>query len=113
MGAGARETVEETLELVQEAVELTTPVAVARPPPRRSLRLGTHDFQDQAKSLSRRADAIKSVAQRTMGISSDVREGTTAQKIEDFYGVRQLPEGAAFCGAFSQCTECRHCRRFQ
>jgi len=35
-----------------------------------------------------------------MGIALDTREITTAQKLEEFYGVRQLPEGLLFVAHF-------------
>jgi 1,4-alpha-glucan branching enzyme len=63
-------------------------------------RIATQEINQAAESLARRAEGVKTAAQRTMGMSAQPRQGTTAQKLEDFYGVRQLPEGLLFVAHF-------------
>jgi chromosome partitioning protein len=97
--ARAQETVEETLETIQEGIELSEPVSSDHPI-RRSHRMIAQDIQAQAESLSRRAEQVKTAAQRGMGIAMAPRELSTVQKLEEFYGVRQLPEGLLFVAHF-------------
>ncbi len=99
--ARAQETVEETLETIQEGIELSDPISLSSEHPlRRSHRVMAQDRQASADSLARRADEVKVVAQRGMGIALAPRESTTAQKLEEFYGVRQLPDGLLFVAHF-------------
>ena len=46
------------------------------------------------------ADEMKAVVQRTPGFALQTRNTTTAQKLEEFYGVRQVPEGLLFVAHF-------------
>jgi chromosome partitioning protein len=111
----AQSTVEETLETIQDGVELseelprigTTPFAspvamppVQQPPLRRSQRAITQELTAQAESLVRKADEIKAAAQKNMGMALASRTTTTTQKLEEFYGVRQVPEGLLFVAHF-------------
>jgi 1,4-alpha-glucan branching enzyme len=59
-------------------------------------------LQSQADSLSRRASEVKTAAQRGLGVGGGEGHAsqTTAQKIQEFYGVRQLPEGLLFVAHF-------------
>ncbi len=100
--ARAQTTVEETLETIQNGIELSDPIAFSTDHPmRRSHRVMAQDRQAQVELLSRRADEVKDVAQRGMGIATATRETTTtAQKLEEFYGVRQLPDGLLFVAHF-------------
>ncbi|MCL2646626.1 MAG: AAA family ATPase [Phycisphaerales bacterium] len=103
----AKGTVEEMVELVREASEAgeaakpaestdnTTEHDIGETPGRRSSR-----WTSQAESLARRANEVKTAAQRTMGVNTQARQGTAQQKIEEFYGVRQLPEGLLFVAHF-------------
>jgi chromosome partitioning protein len=102
----AQETVEETLETlesVEPGVELSEPIyfqpSVPAAPSRRSNRLVASDMKSQAETLSRRANEVKTVAQG-MGISTAGRTASTQQKLQEFYGVRQLPEGLLFVAHF-------------
>jgi chromosome partitioning protein len=77
------------------------PSAPMTPPgPRRSQRAISQELQAQADSLIRKADEVKAVAQKNLGMAFSARTGTTAQKIEEFYGVRQVPEGLLFVAHF-------------
>lgn len=126
--AGAQGSVEETLETVESLAEEgeegsvdEAGITLSSPPPapmvpalRRSHRLvaqsngtgtvaagvGGGGAGAAAQHLSRRADEIKAVAQRTPGFAIATRSSTTAQKIEEFYGVRQVPEGLLFVAHF-------------
>jgi 1,4-alpha-glucan branching enzyme len=63
-------------------------------------------MQAQSESLNRRVGEVKTAAQG-MGISTAARTGggaSTQQKIEEFYGVRQLPEGLLFVAHFPNAT---------
>jgi chromosome partitioning protein len=97
----AREAVEETLETIESGVELSEPInfQLHQSPQRRSHRVTTQELQIQADTLTRRATEVKSVAQG-MGISTTARPVSTQQKIQEFYGVRQLPEGLLFVAHF-------------
>ena len=97
--ARARETVEETLETIQEGIELSEPIP-SEHPVRRSHRMIAQDIQAQADTLVRRAEHVKTTASRGMGIAVAPREISTAQKLEEFYGVRQLPDGLLFVAHF-------------
>jgi chromosome partitioning protein len=98
--ARAHETIEETLETIQEGIELSEPIPSDHPI-RRSHRMIAQDIQAQADTLARRADQVKTVAaSRGMGIAIAPREISTAQKLEEFYGVRQLPDGLLFVAHF-------------
>ena len=102
----AHKTVEETLEIVQDVAppeveeapsfELDMPV----PGQRRSNRMVAQELQAQAETLTRRADEVKAAAEKTLGLAITSRVATTAQKIEEFYGVRQVPEGLLFVAHF-------------
>ena len=72
----------------------------AVPAVRRSHRLLTQDLKLQAESLTRKADEIEAAAQKGMGIALASRTQTISQKIEEFYGVRQVPEGLLFVAHF-------------
>jgi hypothetical protein len=104
--ARAQGTVEETLETMEEGIELSEPLAGiagsegGAPAPRRSQRVLTQQLQAQADSLARRAEEIKLAARRNMGIALATRTVTTVQKIEEFYGVRQVAEGLLFVAHF-------------
>ena len=119
--ARAQNTVEETLESFPESVDVSdmpplvlesspqfpfapvpspAPAPVQPPAMRRSQRMQTQDMTAQADSLGRRAADVKSAAFQGMGISLAPRPASTAQKIEEFYGVRQLPEGLLFVAHF-------------
>jgi chromosome partitioning protein len=97
----AREAVEETLESIESGVELGAPIPFSPsvPAQRRSNRAVAQDLKTQADTLSRRANEVKSVAQG-MGISTTARPASTQQKLQEFYGVRQLPEGLLFVAHF-------------
>jgi chromosome partitioning protein len=102
----AQETVDETLQAIREveapAVEETPAPAPAQPLPaqRRSNRVVTQELQAQAEHLTRRADEVKAAAQKNLGLAITSRVTTTARKIEEFYGVRQVPEGLLFVAHF-------------
>jgi chromosome partitioning protein len=97
----AQDTVEETLETIREGIELSDPVAFqTEQPVRRSHRVMAQEMKTQAESLGRKAEEVRVAAQKGMGIALDTREITTAQKLEEFYGVRQLPEGLLFVAHF-------------
>jgi chromosome partitioning protein len=97
----ANETVEETLETIESGVELSEPINFQPQvhPHRRNNRAVGNDMRTQADTLSRRANEVKSVAQG-MGISTAARPASTQQKLQEFYGVRQLPEGLLFVAHF-------------
>jgi chromosome partitioning protein len=96
--ARARDTVEETLETIQEGIELSEPIP-SEHPVRRSHRMIAQDIQAQADTLARRVEQVKTVS-RGMGIAVAPRELSIAQKLEEFYGVRQLPDGLLFVAHF-------------
>ncbi len=104
----AQSTIDETLSVIEEGVdegiELGEPstIGAMEPAPgiRRSHRALTQDLRTQAESLTRRADEIKIATQKGMGMALSSRIHTTAQKIEEFYGVRQVPEGLLFVAHF-------------
>lgn len=105
----AQSTVEETIETMEDGIEFTSPVEEAStlniannavPTMRRSNRMVSQEIKTQAETLTRRADEVKASAQKTLGVSTAARTVTTAQKIEDFYGVRQVPEGLLFVAHF-------------
>jgi chromosome partitioning protein len=105
--ARAQQTVEETLEVVRDvksapAVEDAPSFNPDMPAPaqRRSHRVVTQELQSQAESLTRRADEVKAAAQKNLGLAITSRVATTTQKIEEFYGVRQVPEGLLFVAHF-------------
>jgi 1,4-alpha-glucan branching enzyme len=60
----------------------------------------TQELQIQAETLTRRADEVKAAAEKNLGMAITSRMATTAQKIEEFYGVRQVPEGLLFVAHF-------------
>jgi hypothetical protein len=98
--ARAQEAVEETLETIQDGIELSEPVETP-PGMRRSSRVAAQDLKAQADLLTRRADEVLMAARQGMGIAISSRPAvTTAQKIEEFYGVRQVPEGLLFVAHF-------------
>jgi len=95
--------VEELVEMVQEvseagagggAVDHTTDETNDVPGRRNS------HWTTQAESLTKRANEIKTEVQRTMGVNAQPRQGSTQDKIEEIYGVRQLPEGVLFVAHF-------------
>jgi len=100
----ARESVEETIETIENGVELSEPIETpannfgnsANHPMRRSQRVMGQELKAQAETLTRRANE--------MGMGVAKRAGTTSQKIEEFYGVRQLPEGLLFVAHFPSAT---------
>jgi chromosome partitioning protein len=103
----ARQTVEETLEVVREAepaveMEEMPEIVPEAPPPgqRRSQRAVAQELQVQAENLARRADEVKAAAEVSLGMAITSRVVPTAQKIEEFYGVRQVPEGLLFVAHF-------------
>lgn len=108
----AQSTVEETIEAVRQGVEMAPadtdilelsgdPMAPAVPPgQRRSNRMVATEIRTQAESLTRKADEVKAAAQKNLGLAITSRMATTAQKIEEFYGVRQVPEGLLFVAHF-------------
>ena len=108
--ARAQETVEETLETIREGIELSDPVSSYMAPPlsrapvqeqpvRRSHRAMALEMKTQAETLGRRAEEVRAAA-ASRGMALEAREATTAQKLEEFYGVRQLPEGLLFVAHF-------------
>jgi len=110
--ARAQSTIEETLEAVHESAEPAAPVEdsviggisfmpnVPAPAQRRSNRMVTQELKSKAETLTRRADEVKAAAQKNLGLAITSRMATTAQKIEEFYGVRQVPEGLLFVAHF-------------
>jgi chromosome partitioning protein len=101
--AAAQNTVDETLEAVQEGIELVDPLApetTAHSPIRRSHRTLPQDLAAQANMLSRKAEEVRAVAQRGLGLNTAPRDITLGQKLEAFYGVRQVPEGLMFVAHF-------------
>jgi chromosome partitioning protein len=101
--ANAQQTIEETLEAVQEGIELSEPLNLPGStggPLRRSHRTITQELSAQAHVLSRKADEVRAVAQRNFGLAATPRETTFGQKLEAFYGVRQVPDGLMFVAHF-------------
>jgi chromosome partitioning protein len=104
--ARARKTVEETLEVVQDVeppvMEEAPSFDLDMPAPgqRRSNRVVAQELQAQAETLTRRADEVKAAAEKNLGLAITSRVATTTQKIEEFYGVRQVPEGLLFVAHF-------------
>jgi len=113
----AQETVNETLEIIESARQpeplriddipsFTSPVTVlptahsTPPAQRRSQRMVSQEQRTQIEALTRRADEVKAAAQKNLGLSLTPRPGNTAQKLEEFYGVRQVPEGLLFVAHF-------------
>jgi hypothetical protein len=110
--ARAQSTVEETLETIRDMEadtewgseeapsfgEPNSPMIV--PSQRRSNRMVSKELQTQVETLARRADEVKAAAQKNLGITLPARSATTAQKIQEFYGVRQVPEGLLFVAHF-------------
>jgi chromosome partitioning protein len=110
--AQAQSTVEETLEVLREGAEFDSLVedapistinisadGVTPPAQRRSKRM-PQELSNQVNELTRKADEVKAAAQRNLGLAISTRAATTAQKIEEFYGVRQVPEGLLFVAHF-------------
>ena len=64
----------------------------------------TQQLSAQAETLGRKADEVRTAAQRQMGIATAARPVSTAQKLEEFYGVRQLAEGMLFVAHFPNAT---------
>lgn len=106
----AQEAVDETLETlrslkdpqpIEEDPWCTEPATTSPlPAQRRSNRLLSQEQRTQIDALTRRADEVKVAAQRNLGLSLAARPGNTAQKLEEFYGVRQVPEGLLFVAHF-------------
>ncbi len=103
----AHDTVEETLETLRDGVELSTPTSNDPiPAVRRSHRV--QELKTQAEALTRRADEVIAAAHKGMGIAVTNRmavsqsglANSTQQKIEEFYGVRQVPDGLLFVAHF-------------
>jgi len=92
----AVEIVEETLAEIQDGVELPEPAVAG--PIRRSNRAVQQDVRSAVETLARRADEVKAAA-ASHGMNVR-RNGTTQQKLEEFYGVRQTPEGILFVAHF-------------
>ncbi len=90
----------------EDAPVLSSPPMV--PALRRSNRVAAQSFPpvspgmapSPAQAMARRADEIMATAQRTPGFAMATRSSTTAQKLEEFYGVRQVPEGLLFVAHF-------------
>lgn len=91
-------TIEEGTATIEEGIELPDPFAVAQPQ-RRSQRAVGQEIKVAAENLTRRAEEIK-VAANQHGMAAAPRNATTQQKIEEFYGVRQLPDGILFVAHF-------------
>jgi chromosome partitioning protein len=58
--------------------------------------LATIGIRQQADSLGRKADELKQSTHRELGLSLAKITATTQDKLDEFYGVRQLPEGVLF-----------------
>ena len=103
----ALDTVEETIAAInetapyelQEGIELPDPFSSAQPV-RRSQRAVGQEIKAAADSLARRAEEVKAAATQH-GVPTMTRPTVpTQQKIEEFYGVRQLPDGILFVAHF-------------
>jgi chromosome partitioning protein len=103
--ARAHNTVHETLEVVQTVappvVENEEPSFLPEFPPPVQRRGGraVHDLQTQADTLTRRADEVRAAAEQNLGLAI-TSHLPTQRKIEEFYGVRQVPEGLLFVAHF-------------
>lgn len=82
------------LEAVPEGIELPEP-EVQRV---RLTEVLPRDKRLSAEDMTRRAEEIKASAQRDLGItiSAESAKASVESKLEEFYGVRQLPEGVLF-----------------
>ncbi len=108
----AQSAVEETLEVLREGAEFDSlaedmPIStinissdLAPPPSQRRSRRVPQELSSQVAALTRKADEVKAAAQKNLGLAISSRGGSTAQKIEEFYGVRQVPEGLLFIAHF-------------
>jgi chromosome partitioning protein len=105
--ARAQDTVEETLETLREGIELSEPAQSSNPfeapGVRRSQRV--QELKTQAEALTRRADEVLAAANKGMGIAlaprtTPITPAITRQKIEEFYGVRQVADGLLFVAHF-------------
>ena len=86
--------IEETIDLLPEGIELPTLE-------RQRIRLNDmlpRNVRLTAEGMSRRAEEIKANAQRDLGISisPETHRASVESKLEEFYGVKQLPEGVLF-----------------
>jgi len=107
MVSQARITVDEITELMNKASAIAKPMIgtseksdAVREPKLPSDPWMTGDFTAKADSLVKRAGEVKLAAQVQMGVSSQSQQDDTDKKIEDFYGVRQIPEGLLFIAHF-------------
>ena len=108
--ARAQETVEETIAVARDVEpapeeresflpEVNELPEFSAPAQRRSSRVVVQDLQMQADCLTRRADEVKAAAEKNLGLAI-TSHLATQQKIEEFYGVRQVPEGLLFVAHF-------------
>ncbi|HVT79415.1 MAG TPA: AAA family ATPase [Phycisphaerae bacterium] len=110
--ARAQNKVEETLEVLQDIAEFDSSVEestvgtinispeLMSPPSQRRSRRVPQELSNQVAELTRKADEVKAAAQKNLGLAISSRAATTSQKIEEFYGVRQVPEGLLFVAHF-------------
>lgn len=61
----------------------------------------------QAEALLKRADDLMASVKRDLGVGCAPSKRTTEQKINDFYGVRQMPEGVLFVAKFPKAQDVR------
>jgi chromosome partitioning protein len=104
----AQGAVEETLETIESGIELSAPIELStnQPPAvRRSHRAIVQEFQSQAETLTRRAAEVKIAAQRGLGTAASGGNASISRKLQEFYGVRQLPEGLLFVAHFPNANQ--------
>lgn len=94
----AQKTVEETLESIPEAIPEGIELPDETPARLRTGDLVARDVRQAAEQMARRAESIKASAQRDLGITitETAAKASVETKLEEFYGVRQLPEGVLF-----------------
>lgn len=61
----------------------------------------------QAEALLKRADDLMASVKRDLGVGPVLSKRTTIEKINDFYGVRQMPEGVLFVAKFPKAQDVR------
>ncbi len=83
-------------EKIPEGIELTDDMQPA-----------VADAATQAEQLLKRADALMASVKRDLGVACVPNRRTTEEKINDFYGVRQMPEGVLFVGKFPKAQDVR------
>jgi chromosome partitioning protein len=100
-----RETVSEITEDIQNipsGIEMSDPSRPSRRPASpRSIPQVTATIVPTAASLAKKAEEIKTSTEKQLGVTisepaANRTRMTTQKKIEDFYGVRQVPEGILF-----------------